>query len=96
MDQGNIALAERLDSAFDKLGLSSYASQLPSFAGENGGTGFMSFLEKFNEIGNIMGLTEVKLICLLPAHLKDVAKAVFDNFDAATKTLLVRLLLGLR
>ncbi|VDP20424.1 unnamed protein product [Heligmosomoides polygyrus] len=86
MDQGNIALAERLDSAFDKLGLSSYASQLPSFADENGGTGFMSFLEKFNEIGNIMGLTKVKLIRLLPAHLKDVAKAVFDNFDAATKT----------
>ncbi|VDP06191.1 unnamed protein product [Heligmosomoides polygyrus] len=86
MDQSNIAFADRLDSAFDKLGLSSYASQLPTFAGENGGTGFMNILEKFNEIGNIMGLTEVKLVRLLPAHLRDVAKAVFDNFDAPTKT----------
>lgn len=45
----------------------------------------MHFLEKFNEIANIMGLTENKMVRLLPAHLKGTAKAVFESFTDLEK-----------
>ncbi|KAK6031845.1 hypothetical protein OSTOST_01987, partial [Ostertagia ostertagi] len=68
----------RLDTAFDKLCLAPYASKLPTFSGDTGAGSFMDFLNKFNEIGNIMGLQKV-------THLEGTAKAVFENFSAAEK-----------
>ncbi|CAJ0595857.1 unnamed protein product [Cylicocyclus nassatus] len=76
---------EHLDAIFDKLCLSSYATKLPTFSGEQGGSGLMSFLQNFIEISKIMGLTAPRMARLLPAHLKGTAKAVFDNFTDAQK-----------
>lgn len=46
----------------------------------------MNFSEKFNEIAHIIGLSEARMVCLLPTHLGDVAQAIFNSFDDATKT----------
>ncbi|KAK6762915.1 hypothetical protein RB195_023572 [Necator americanus] len=67
------------------MSLSSYCTKLPTLSEDQGGKGLMSFLEKFNEIGNIMGLTEHTMVRLLPAHLEEVAKAVFDSFTNLEK-----------
>ncbi|KAK6027885.1 hypothetical protein OSTOST_06078, partial [Ostertagia ostertagi] len=74
-----------LESAFERLCLASYANKLPTFSGERMGAGFMDFLDKFNEIGNIMGLNESKMVRLLPAHLSGTAKAVFENLTDEDK-----------
>ncbi|KAK6019936.1 hypothetical protein OSTOST_14415 [Ostertagia ostertagi] len=79
MDRDDIT--NRLDSAFDKLCLASYANKLPTFSGERGAGGFMQFLEKFREIASIMGLTENKSVLLLPAHLgRDRESKILDAY----------------
>ncbi|VDM75126.1 unnamed protein product [Strongylus vulgaris] len=78
-------LVECLDSVFAKLRLSSYYTKLPTFSGEHGGKGLMRFLQQFNEIATIMGLTKHKMVRLIPAHLTGVAKAVYDNFTPQVK-----------
>ncbi|XGW34460.1 hypothetical protein V3C99_018391 [Haemonchus contortus] len=78
-------IVDRLDTAFDKLCLSSYANKLPAFAGDKGGAGLMHFIEEFNDIANIMGPSEGKMVRLLPAHLKGTAKAVFESFTDLEK-----------
>ncbi|KAK6031228.1 hypothetical protein OSTOST_02618 [Ostertagia ostertagi] len=79
--EANPVAENNLESAFERLCLSSYASKLPIFSGDRMGENFMEFLNKFYEIGHIMGLTEPKMARLLPAHLKGVAKAVYDNLS---------------
>ncbi|KAK6045637.1 hypothetical protein COOONC_16857 [Cooperia oncophora] len=54
---------------------------LPTFSGSNMGTGFMNFLNEFYEISHIMGINEAQMARLLPAHLKGVAKAVYENLS---------------
>ena len=83
MDPAN--LVDRLDSAFDKLSLSSYSTRLPTFSGDQGAKGLMKFIDDFNEIGNIMNISEDKMARLLPAHLKGAAKVVFENFPETDK-----------
>ncbi|KAK6029684.1 hypothetical protein OSTOST_04200 [Ostertagia ostertagi] len=84
--EANNQPANSLESAFERLCLASYASKLPTFSGANMGAGLMDFVHEFHEISNIMGINESKMARLLPAHLKGVAKAVYENMADEQKS----------